>query len=249
MKKYFLILFYSFLHNGKNRKEICIRSLFFIAILFIFSKLWEATGSGFESMIWYLSVTEMILISVPFVQVDIESAIRTGDIVYHLTRPIHFLWIKVFECMGAFLFRFLVLLLVSIPFCAYLSGYVLSFSTLILAYTMAILAGIVFILFHVSIGLLSFQLHDATPVFWIWQRCSFLFGGLLIPLNYYPHGLKTASYFLPFASLLYNPGRLIFDRSFVWMALAGLIFWGVMAVFLAQALYHRGLKSLKVNGG
>jgi ABC-2 type transport system permease protein len=249
------MIFYSLLHNGKNRKEIFIRSLFFLVILFIFSKLWQATqfsdGGNWPSMIWYLSVTELIVLSVPFIQIDIENDIRSGDVAYQLLKPIHYLWLKIADSIGAFLFRFTVLMIIAIPTCAYLSGYIPPPSILLLSYLTAGIAGLVFILFQTAIGLLAFKLHDATPIFWVWQRCSFLFGGLVIPLDFYPSFLKTASYFLPFASLLYGPASLIlsFNAQDFLFVLGGLLFWGVAAVLLANGLYIRMLKSLKINGG
>jgi ABC-2 type transport system permease protein len=255
LKKYFLILFYSFLHNGKNRKEILVRSLFFITILYIFSKLWQATqfssASNPQTMIWYLSVTELIVLSIPLIQVDIENDIRSGDIIYQLLKPINYLGLKIFECIGAFLFRFIVLTLISIPFCTFLSGYTPPLSLLCSVYLIAGVSGLVFILFHMTIGLLAFKLQDSSPLFWVWQRCSFLLGGLVIPLDFYPTFLRKIAFFSPFASLLYAPARLIIELNVekVLFVLAGLLFWGSIALFLASWLYSRMLKSLKVNGG
>lgn len=255
MKKYFLLTLYSLIHNGKNRKEILIRCSFFLTILYIFSQLWQATafsdGSNRQLMIWYLSITELIILSVPLIQVDIENDIRSGDVVYLLLKPINYLGIKISESIGAFLFRFFVLLLISIPFCTYLSGFTPPVFTLCIAYLLAAIAGIVFIFFQTVIGLLAFKLQDAGPVFWIWQRCSFLFGGLLIPLDFYPSYLKTAAYFLPFASLLYAPAHLIFEFNpqNVFFTLLGLLFWGAVAVMLGLRLYVQMLKSLRINGG
>jgi ABC-2 type transport system permease protein len=202
-------------------------------------------------MIWYLSVTELIVLSIPLIQIDIENDIRSGDVVYQLLKPIHYLWLKISECIGAFLFRFTVLMLIAIPFCTYLSGSMPPIHILFAVYLTAGLAGLVFVLFHTTIGLIAFKLQDSTPIFWVWQRCSFLFGGLVIPLDFYPSYLKIASYFLPFASLLYAPARLIIEfntKNFL-IVLGGLLFWGLIALFLATRLYIRMLKSLKVNGG
>ncbi len=202
-------------------------------------------------MIWYLSATELIVLSVPLVQVDIEHDIRSGDVAYQLLKPINYLWLKISDCVGAFLFRFIVLMLVAIPLCAYLSGFIPPLPNLFATYLTAGMAGLVLILFHTTIGLLAFKLQDSTPVFWVWQRCSFLFGGLIIPLDFYPSYLKTASYFLPFASLLYGPAHLIFSfnsNNFL-IILSGLLFWGIFALFLANWLYVRMLKALKINGG
>ena len=249
------MIFYSLLHNGKNRKEILIRSSFFIVILYVFSKLWQATqfpnSADPQFMIWYLSVTELIVLSIPFIQVDIENDIRSGDVVYQLLRPFSYLWLKISENVGTFFCRFSTLALIAIPYSAYLSGTIPPIPSLLAAYFTAALAGIVFILFQTAIGLLAFKLQDSTPIFWVWQRCSFLFGGLVIPLDFYPPYLKFASYFLPFSSLIYAPAKLIIDCSISKLLVAWVFIfsWGIIAYFLANLIYHRMLKSLKINGG
>lgn len=243
------------MHNGKNRKELFIRLSFFLVILYIFSKLWQATQfldpTNAQSMIWYLSVTELIVLSVPFIQVDIENDIRTGDVVYHLLKPMNYLWLKMLSSIGSFLFRFLILILISFPFCTYLSGFIPPLPSLLASYFTAAIAGLVFILFQTTIGLLAFKLQDSTPIFWLWQRCSFLCGGLIIPLDFYPPYFKKAAYFLPFASLLYGPGSLIisFRIEHLILVLGGLLFWGSVSFFLAKGIYNRILKKLTVNGG
>ena len=202
-------------------------------------------------MIWYLSVTEIIVLSIPLIQIDIENDVRSGDVVYQLLKPINYLWLKIAESVGAFLFRFGILILIAIPFCAYLSGVIPPLSVLCSAYVMAALAGIVFILFQTTIGLLAFKLQDTTPIFWLWQRSSFLLGGLVIPLDFYPSILKVFAYLTPFASLLFAPARLVLEFSVenLLIAFAGLLFWAIVAILLAERLYVRMLKALKVNGG
>lgn len=249
------MIFFSLLHNGKNRKEILVRSSFFLIILYVFSKLWQATqfadGTNPQSMIWYLFITELITLSIPLVQIEIENDIRSGDVAYQLLKPVSYLWLKISESIGAFIFRYLILMVIGIPFCIYLSEFVPPLHILLTTYILAGIAGLAFILFHTTIGLLAFKLQDSSPIFWIWQRSSFLFGGLLIPLDFYPWYLKGISYLLPFASLLYAPARLVinFNAENVFIALGGLLFWGLVALFLAKGLYGRMLKSLKINGG
>lgn len=255
MKKYFSIFLYSFIHSGINKKEILIRSSFFLVILYIFSKLWQATqfsnGTNQQMMVWYLSITEIIVLSVPIIQVEIENDIRSGDIVYQIIKPIDYLWFKISEYIGSFLFRFITLILLAIPFCVYLSGNIPSIQALFTAYLCAGISGIILIIFHLAIGLSSFKIQDSSPIFWIWQRSAFLFGGLIIPLDFYPSYLKVFSFCLPFASLLYGPARLIFEFSFsnILTTFSALLFWGIFSLVFTKVLYKKMLKALKINGG
>lgn len=255
MKKYFLLTWFSFLHNSKNRNEVLIRSAFFLAILFIFSKLWEITPfldpENKQLMIWYLAVTETIVLAVPMIQVDIENDIRTGDIVYHLIKPTRYLTLKISEHIGSFFFRYLLLCMLSFPFCLFLSQITPSLTNLFFAFLMGTTSGLVIILFQICIGLSAFSLHDATPIFWLWQRGSFLFGGLLLPLDYYPTFLQKIAIYLPFSSLIYAPAHLVLHFSFqscinVFLKIG---IWSTVAFLCSNVLYFQMLRRLKVNGG
>jgi len=249
------MIFFSVVHNGNNRKEIIVRSLFFMVILYIFSNLWKITQFSNEAdhhlMVWYLAVTELIMLSVPLVQVDIENDIRSGDVVYQLLKPVNYLFLKLADSLGALIFRFLVLAVITVPYCTYLSGF--TPPPLLLAGTLlsALIAGIVFVIFHMMIGLTAFKLQDSTPIFWVWQRSGFLFGGMLLPLDYYPWYLKAFCAFLPFSALLYKPANLILHFSYLEYVsvLSGLLFWGAVGAICMNSLYLSMLKSLRVNGG
>lgn len=247
--------FFSLLHNGKNHREILIRSLFFIVILFIFSKLWLVTDTtnifDRHMMVWYIAITEIIILSLPQIQVDIENEIRNGDIVYYLFKPVSYLSIKITETLGAYLFRFLALTIIAIPYCIYMSGIHPPLVQLFISLILALIAGFIFIIFHAVIGLTAFKIQDATPIFWLWQRSSFLFGGMLLPLDFYPWYLQSISYCLPFAALLYAPARLVlsFSTESLITTLFGLFFWAIVGISLLIWLYGVMLKTLRINGG
>ena len=74
------------------------RALFFGVILGIFAELWRAIAeSGMPvaasptELVWYLAITEWIVLSVPGLHLTIEDDVRRGDIAYHLPRPVSYL--------------------------------------------------------------------------------------------------------------------------------------------------------------
>lgn len=255
MKKYFLLICLSFLHNKKNRNEIFIRAVFFLVILFIFSKLWKLTPflqqENKQLMIWYLAVTETIVLSVPMIQIDIENDIRTGDIVYYFIKPVRYLTFKITEHIGSFYFRYLLLYMLSIPFCLILSETTPSLIQLLFAFLIGALSGLIMIFFQACIGLSAFVLQDTTPIFWLWQRCSFLFGGLLLPLDYYPVFLQKIALYLPFSSLIYAPAHLVLQFSFqsCLKVLLKIGIWSTLGLFWSNVFYLQMLRRLKINGG
>src|SRR5206468_11897150 len=72
--------------------EWLLRGVFLVMVLFVFLQLWEATyraqgkatiaGFTLPQMLWYLALTESIVLSRPRVNQAIDQEVRTGDIAY-----------------------------------------------------------------------------------------------------------------------------------------------------------------------
>src|SRR6185436_5541348 len=76
------------------RGELYGRVMFFAVILGVFSSLWQAVreaglplAADPRALVWYLAVTEWIFLSAPPIHLEIQEAIRHGDVVYRLGRP------------------------------------------------------------------------------------------------------------------------------------------------------------------
>ena len=81
----------------RERNELYGRMAFFVVILGVFSSLWRAAaeaglpmGADPKQLLWYLAITEWITLSAPQIHLDIQEAIRGGDVVYRLGRPASF---------------------------------------------------------------------------------------------------------------------------------------------------------------
>jgi len=71
------------------------------------------------------------------------------------------------------------------------------------------LAALLILLWHLQIGFAAAWLGASAPAFWVWQKCLFVFGGLIMPLTIYPASLGTIARASPFAAMLYAPGSLM----------------------------------------
>ena len=81
--------------------EMWLRTIFVFIIMFIFSSLWHTTygelgrdrlgGLSLSEMLWYLALTEIIILSRPRDSVRMDDDVRTGQLAYQLTRPYNFL--------------------------------------------------------------------------------------------------------------------------------------------------------------
>lgn len=242
-----------------NSAAVVGRSIFLALILLIFSRVWAAAFStpgaakgNPADMIWYLFVTEWIILSIPYVQIEIEDDVKTGNLAYHLPRPISYAWMKVAEGFGDVLVRLLILGIAGFFFALVFSGSLPAHPFAFLyVIPLVLLAATVGLIFQVCIGISAFWLQDSTPLFWVWQKLSFILGGLIVPLSLYPVWLKSIALATPFAALLYGPGETLLSGSLGVAALsfAALLFWLLVAVEALNFLFSRGRHALEVNGG
>src|SRR3569833_355099 len=97
--------------------ELYARIVFFFMILGVFSSLWRAVGAtgtnvggNANTLVWYLAMTEWILLSAPHIQFRIEDDVRRGDVAYQITRPTSYLVGQIALSLGALAARAPVLL-------------------------------------------------------------------------------------------------------------------------------------------
>ena len=238
------------------RGEMLGRAAFYAVILLIFSRLWRVAGAGGAAaeveMLWYLSVTEWVILSIPMIQNDVEHDVRTGDIAYLLARPASYVGMRFADASGKLAVRMAALGAIGFPFTWALAG-ALPPEPLGLpaALALGVLAALVGLVFQTVIGTTAVWLQDVQPLYWIWQKLLFVLGGLILPLDLYPGWLRTVADWTPFPWLLYGPGRtaLHFEAGFAGETAVLLLAWGTGAAFLLAWVHRRGLRVLDVNGG
>ena len=91
----------------RERGELYGRVTFFAVILGVFASLWHAVAEAGmpvaaepRALVWYLAATEWIVLSTPPIHIEIQEAIRRGDIVCQLGRPASYVGAKFAEGLG-----------------------------------------------------------------------------------------------------------------------------------------------------
>lgn len=242
-----------------ERGALVGRVAFYAAILLVFSRLWQVVlargsvaGAGPVELLWYLALTEWVMLALPPLHLRIEADVRSGDIAYALPRPLSYLGARLAEAAGDWLLRALTLGIAGIALAWATSGaWPADSRGLLLALPLGVLAGWVGLVCYALIGLSAVWLQDVSPVFWIWQKLAFVLGGLILPLEIYPAWLQAVAGWTPFSALMHGAGRMAFGLDPVFAAeVAGrLVVWGALGALLLGWLYRRGLRVLDVNGG
>lgn len=242
-----------------DRSAVVGRMAFYAILLFIFSRLWEVVladetvgGIGPANFVWYLAITEWIVLSLPEIYIDVERDVNDGDLAYRLTRPAPYPVARLAEAFGDALVRLASLGVAGFGLAWAMTGSIpLSPLVLALLVPLGVLSAATSLVFHFTIGLSSFWIHDCRPVYWIWQKAGFVLGGLIVPLELYPQWLRTIAEWSPFSAMLHGPAHLGLggdpsDASFV---AARLVVWLAVAAGVLAFTYHRAVRRLTMGGG
>jgi ABC-2 type transport system permease protein len=239
--------------------ELYARVLFFFIILGVFAALWRAValtgaavGGDAHALVWYLAVTEWVLLSAPQVQFQIEDDVRRGDVAYQITRPVSYLGAHFAQSVGALAARAPALLVAALVAGWLFGGGAPAHpSALARAIAFGAAASVLMTAYNLLLGLGAFWLGDIAPVFWIWQKLCFVLGGLMLPLSLYPEVVVRAARLTPFPAMLTGPASFLLDRPFFGAGrlAAVLVAWAALAVVIGAATFRSATRTLQINGG
>lgn len=246
----------------EERAALWGRVLFYGIILLVFARLWGAVlgmgpAGGAEPeqspsrYIWYLAVTEWIMLSQPLLHLDIEADIRAGEVGHQLSRPVSYVAGKLAEAWGEVAVRLVVLGASGLALGRWLGGEWPEPTDLLLAALTGALASAVLALAHAAIGLCAVWVLDTTAVYLVWQKLCFVLGGLMLPLSIYPPWLRSIAAHSPFAALLFGPAELVFgaEPALFLSRVLQVLGWGALFALVVAWLERRALRLITRNGG
>src|SRR4051812_49862395 len=161
--------------------ELLGRVVFFVMILGVFSAVWTAVGEAGgpstrdpREMLWYIAMTEWVIMSAPMIQFQMAEDIRRGDVAYEIARPASWLGGRLAHSFGAIAIRAPIMLAVACGTAWLYAGAPARPGRLVIAVGFGFVATMVMTVFHLGIGLVAFWLGDVAPAFWIWQKLMFV---------------------------------------------------------------------------
>jgi ABC-2 type transport system permease protein len=261
MRKYWAIFQTTLVNSLAYPGELVGRSLMILPFMWIFYQLWNVTfaASGSDTIngltlhdtMWYLMMAETIELGRPRVARTIAENVKDGSVAYLLNKPYDFLLYQFSFSMGETVFRSLMTAFFGGAMVWWLAGPPPKLLNWPLALIALFGAWVLNFLVNGMIGLAAFVSEEVAPYEWIYQKFAFIFGGLLIPLDFYPKWLQNIAFTLPFPAMLYGPARLFVSPDAVLFAriLGQQFIWILVLGFLLVIAYRRGLAFLTVNGG
>ena len=261
MKKYWELFKVQVVNSLAYPGELIGRSLIIIPFMWIFYQLWSVTfqaanateinGMTLRMTLWYLMIAETIELSRPRLGNTISDAVKDGSIAYILSKPYDFLLYHFATSMGETIFRAVFNAILGSALVWWLvgappdpRGWPLVILAILGAWTLNFCIA-------AMIGLSAFVVEDISAFQWIYQKFAFIFGGLLVPLDFYPAWLQAIAKAMPFASMVYGPARLfVAPSASAFIATIGMqAAWILVLGLLLAFFYRRSINLLTVNGG
>jgi ABC-2 type transport system permease protein len=242
--------------------ELLIRSLFMVLVLYVFTQLWRATSASIDvqtitgfsviQMIWYLAFTEAIAMSTSLRYEEVDRDVRSGDIAYRLARPMPYPAFHLGAYLGDRLVRFAITLALGVVVARVVAGPVSLQPLSVLAALLAAVVGFCadwVITF--TLALLAFWFEDTSGLQLLYRRAVMLLGGMLVPLEAYPHWLAEVCRALPFRYIMYEPARLFVAPTAQGLAdlLLAQLALGAAGLLPLLLVYRRGLRRASAQGG
>ena len=130
------------------------------------------------------------------------------------------------------------------PFSLSILGLLGGAIAIILGYTLD------FFLFFM-LGLMGFWVEDVKPFSWLYSKSKLVFGGVLLPIAFFPASVQKVVLLLPFSNLYYAASRIIvqFDIWLLVRCLTVQVVWIGLLGVCAYALFKRGVRHVTISGG
>ncbi|MCP5098933.1 MAG: ABC transporter permease [Chloroflexi bacterium] len=238
------------------------RTVFIVLIMFVFVHLWTAVfeaqgaaeigGLTLANTIWYFLIAETMELGKVRHDMRISEEVKDGSIAYTLIRPYNYLAYHFFNGLGEAVVRMILIFVVGTPLTLYYAG-LPQVSWRHLPFVLLVIAGAMMMDFLVLsiIGLLAFVTEDTSSFRLIYQKLTFILGGLMIPIDFLPDWLQDIARILPFNLTTYAPAKLFvaFDMAQFQQIVQLQVVW---LLILGVALFYQyrwAVKRLAVNGG
>jgi ABC-2 type transport system permease protein len=252
----------TFLSKTAYIYDLLFRQLFLVVVMYVFIQLWKTTYSwegaveisGFtiRQMIWYLAMSESIAMGMPAIGATIDEEVKSGSLAYSLNKPYKYALFHYSGYMAEALLRFILSLVIA--------GTVTWIAVGPPAYTLvSFLAGVIGVLVGLSmnyavqfgIGLLAFWTEDTWAFRFLYGRLVMIFGGMMLPLDVFPEGLRKIASAMPTSLIIYGPVKTFISFSFSdWILMLGRQgLWLAACSVVVTAVYRLGVKRVNVQGG
>jgi ABC-2 type transport system permease protein len=184
---------------------------------------------------------------------SVMQDVQSGNIETLLSKPISYIWYRVWWQVGLGLYSFIVIsvlggaalyFLIGVPATMTIGIFV---PTLLLTF---ILCAILSLILYLIVGLLAFWIEDINPVFWMVDKAVMILGGSYLPIALFPVFMYKIALYSPFGAAQFITHTVNTTWQSDWrISIALQVGWILILGILAYGLFSQARKKVSVNGG
>lgn len=214
-----------------------------------------STKLPFSSLVWSLAVFQIVWgIGTRWVWQDIQKQVRSGMVEMLINKPISYLGQIIVRRLGrsGSTSLFLVSIVTVATAWAFAGAPLIEWSPYSVGlFVLLFVAGnLLSALLSAIVGLSSFFLQDAQPIFWFVDKMQMVFSGSFVPLALLPPAIRAAAEWSPFGlamvagQVFYPPGIMQVERI-----VASVSVWIAVSLVIIAVMWNIVRRRLAVNGG
>jgi ABC-type uncharacterized transport system permease subunit len=243
------MLFLAFNWERRRHVQWILRSLVYLLILLLFSQIFSSVHAS-EDRFVYLAVTQLVILGCRKITFSIEQDIQCRNWPTLMLLPSSYFLRKVEEGLGASLWSCAVLAVAACifgPFCGIISWP--PAGRIPLALLCGLLSLIIQLLMGFWIGLLTFWLRDVRNLYFLNLSATFLFGGLILPIDLYPAAFRHCCFLTPYPWILWAPASTIVNGTGqLLLKVGGALAWIGIFCWIAHRTMARLLQAIQLRG-
>lgn len=169
---------------------------------------------GYGEIVWYLALTEIVAFSIGHAYRRVQDDIHDGEVTAYLARPVGYVTLVGAQELGQMIAKIGAIVVPGAALAFALTRMVPMGPLALLPLALSLAAGAALLLgVQILVGLATAWLGTSRPLFFIVQKFTFVFGGLVLPLDAYPPVVAGIAAWTPFPAMLYAPGSIALDQS------------------------------------
>lgn len=243
-----------------NLAGLTTNFFFLLVQIFVYTAFYAVyTGPqplNLDEIITYFVLCQVFFMLMPFwgTRSEVTRAIKSGDVVLQLTKPVDFqaYWFAD-ECGRAYYYLFMRGLPTFLISLLFLKVAIPRHPSVLMAFTVSMTLSI-FMSAAITITIFSsaFWTLDTTGISGMSYSIITLFSGMLVPIALWPEWLAHIAGWLPFEGLIDIPFSIYLGKITgigVWVAISKQMAWSLFFIGFGRFLLTRGFSRLVIQGG
>ncbi len=184
---------------------------------------------------------------------SIMQDVQSGTVEILLSRPISYIWYKMWWQIGSGLYSFLVSFILGVAVLFLIVGlpHTMLTTTFFLTFPVISIGTILLtLLVYTAVGLLSFWIEEVSPIFWIVDKAVMILGGSYLPIALFPPLMYKIALYSPFGASQFITHTVYEPWQHDWPLLVSIqCGWIIIMAVLVYLMFSRARTKASINGG